>query len=123
MYNGTDLFKKYIAAKEIIAKIEPQIRKMTKDKKAKRIGLGLVGYKNKERKKVLPTAQKTLLQKWQEQEGTLEQLFNSMELSVRAIEKIARLITNNKSEREALIEKLTRNEPYSSFGVHKDKNK
>ena len=123
MYNGNDIYQQYIAAKEIVAKLEPQIRKLSKDKPPKQIGLGNVGYAQKKRKKILPTAQQTLLQKWNEQEGTLNELFASMDLSIRVVEKLARKITSSKKEREELIRQITREEPYSSFGIHKDKGK
>ena len=87
------------------------------------MSLGKVGYAKKERKKVLPTAQATLVQKWKEQDGTVDELFQQLDLGVRTIEKIARIVTNNKKDREELISKLTRTEQYSSFGIHKDKKK
>jgi hypothetical protein len=123
MYNSNDVYQQYIAAKEIVAKLEPQIRKITKDATPKRIGLGSVGYTTKNRKKILPNAQQTLLQKWQQQDGTIEELFHSMDLSVRAVEKIARNLTSSREERDKLIEQITRQEPYASFGIHKDKKK
>ena len=121
MYKSDDVYRKYIAAKEIVAKLEPQIRKIHKAKPPKRMGLGLVGYAQKKRKKILPTAQQTILQKWTEQDGTLHELFTSMDLSIRVVEKLARKITSSKEEREQLIQQITREEPYSSFGIHKDK--
>ena len=123
MYNSKDVYQRYVAAKEIVAKLEPQIRKMTKDATPRRIGLGAVGYATKNRKKILPTAQQTLLQKWQQQDGTIEELFHSMDLSVRAVEKIARILTSSRDERDKLLQQVTRQEPYASFGIHKDKKK
>lgn len=123
MYKGEDVMKRYIAAKEIVAKLEPQIRKASKNKKPTQMNLGVVGYRQKERKKVLPTAQQTLLKQWQEQDGTIEQLFSTLDLGVRAVEKIAKRLTSNRKDREELISRLTRTEMYSAFGIHKDKKK
>jgi len=123
MYKSEDVMKRYIAAKEVVSKLEPQIRKAAKNQPPKAMSLGKVGYAKKERKKVLPTAQATLVQKWKEQDGTVDELFQQLDLGVRTIEKIARIVTNNKKDREELISKLTRTEQYSSFGIHKDKKK
>ena len=123
MYKSEDVMKRYIAAKEVVSKLEPQIRKAAKNQPPKTMSLGKVGYAKKERKKVLPTAQATLVQKWKEQDGTVDELFQQLDLGVRTIEKIARIVTNNKKDREELISKLTRTEQYSSFGIHKDKKK
>ena len=123
MYKADDVMKRYIAAKEVVSKLEPQIRKAAKNQPPKAMSLGKVGYAKKERKKVLPTAQATLVQKWKEQDGTVDELFQQLDLGVRTIEKIARIVTNNKKDREELISKLTRTEQYSSFGIHKDKKK
>jgi len=123
MYNSDDVIKRYIAAKEIIAKLEPQIKKATKENPPLQTTLGHVGYKKKERKKVLPTAKQTLLDVWTEQDGTLQQLFSSLDLGVRGVEKICKLLTNSKTDREELLGKITRIEEYSSFGIHKEKKK
>tara|TARA_R110000824_G_scaffold42711_1_gene125458 strand:- start:434 stop:1585 length:1152 start_codon:yes stop_codon:yes gene_type:complete len=123
MYSSENVMKRYIAAKEIIAKLEPQIRKAAKDKPPQTMSLGSIGYAKKERKKVLPSAQATLLTEWKNQEGTIDQLFQQLDLGVRTVEKIARILTNNKQDREDLIRRLTRMEQYSSFGIHKDKRK
>ena len=123
MYNSDDIIKRYIAAKEVIAKLEPQIKKATKEKKPQKMSLGHVGYAKKERKKVLPTAKQTLLDVWTEQDGTIEQLFSSLDLGVRGVEKICKLLTKSKADREELLGKITRIEEYSSFGIHKEKKK
>ena len=121
MYNSDNVMKRYIAAKEIIAKLEPQIRKASKDKPPQSMALGRLGYAKKERKKVLPTAQKTLLSEWKNNDGTIEQLFQQLDLGVRTLEKIAKIIANNRQERDELMDRLTRIEQYSAFGIHKDK--
>ena len=123
MYKADDVMKRYIAAKEIVSKLEPQIRKASKDKQPTKMTLGRIGYAKKERKKVLPTAQNTLIKKWKQQDGNVEELFQQLDLGIRTVEKIARIISSNKEEREELIRTLTRTEQYSSFGIHKDRNK
>ena len=123
MYQSEDIVNKYIAAKEIIAKLEPQIKRATKEHPPKKMTLGSVGYINKERKKIKLETKQMLLDEWTNQNGTIEQLFQSLDLGVRTVEKICRLMTNNKSDREKLMKKLTKTEQYSSFGIHKDKKK
>ena len=123
MYKSEDIVKQYIAAKEIIAKLEPQIKKATKEKPPQQMSLGNVGYASKERKKVKPTAKQILLEEWKSQNGTIEQLFSSLDLGVRTVDKIAKLLTNSRVDRDELMDKITRVENYSSFGIHKDKRK
>lgn len=123
MYKSEDIVKQYIAAKEIIAKLEPQIKKATKEKPPQQMSLGNVGYASKERKKVKPTAKQILLEEWKNQNGTIEQLFSSLDLGVRTVDKIAKLLTNSRVDRDELMDKITRVENYSSFGIHKDKRK
>jgi len=121
MYKSEDIIKKYIAAKEIIRNLEPQIKLDTKDQPPKQMALGSVGYITKERKKILPSAKETLLQEWRKQDGTLDNLFAQLDLSVRGIEKIAKILTKNKTDKEELISKLTKLESYASFGIQKVK--
>jgi hypothetical protein len=123
MYRGENVMKRYIAAKEIVAKLEPQIRKASKDQPPQIMTLGKIGYAKKERKKVQPHAAATLIQEWKNQDGTIEELFQQLDLGVRTVEKIAKSLTNNRTDREDLLSRLTRVEQYSSFGIHKDKKK
>ena len=121
MYDSKDIVKRYIAAKEVIAKLEPQIKKAMKEQPPQSMHGGKVGYATKERRKILPSAKQTLLQAWKDQDGTIEQLFQNMELGVRAIDKICKILKPNKAERQELADKLTTSEQYSAFGIHKDK--
>ena len=123
MYKSEDVIKRYIAAKEIVAKLEPQIRKASKNKPPQTMTLGKIGYAKKERKKVQPHAAATIIQEWKNQDGTIEELFQQLDLGVRTVEKIAKSLTNNKQDREDLLSRLTRMEQYSAFGIHKDKKK
>jgi hypothetical protein len=123
MYKSEDVIKRYIAAKEIVAKLEPQIRKASKNKPPQTMTLGKIGYAKKERKKVQPHAAAKIIQEWKNQDGTIEELFQQLDLGVRTVEKIAKSLTNNKQDREDLLSRLTRMEQYSAFGIHKDKKK
>ena len=123
MYQSENIVQKYIAAKEIISKLEPQIKRATKEHPPKKMSLGTVGYVNKERKKIKSDAKQLLLEEWTNQNGTIEQLFQSLDLGVRTVEKICKLLTTSKADREELVTKFTRTEQYSSFGIHKDKKK
>ena len=115
--------KRYSAAKEVVAKLEPQIRKAAKNQPPQTMTLGKIGYAKKERKKVQPHAADTLILEWMNNDGTIEQLFQQLDLGVRAVEKIAKLIANNRQERDELMDRITRIEQYSAFGIHKDKKK
>lgn len=123
MYRSEDIIKKYIAAKEVIRNLEPQIKLATKDQPPTKMTLGTIGYITKERKKILPSAKETLLQEWKDQEGTIENLFSQLDLSIRGIEKIAKILTNTKSDREELMAQMTKQESYASFGIQKKKRK
>jgi hypothetical protein len=123
MYKSEDVMKRYIAAKEIVAKLEPQIRKASKNQPPQTMTLGKIGYAKKERKKVQPHAAATIIQEWKNQDGTIEELFQQLDLGVRTVEKIAKSLTNNKQDSEDLLSRLTRMEQYSAFGIHKDKKK
>jgi putative cell wall-binding protein len=120
MYQSKDIIKRYIAAKEIIRNLEPQIKLATKDQPPKQMSLGVVGYATKERKKIVPDAKQILLDEY---DTNTEDLFQNLDLSVRNIQKLAKLLTKNKSDRDNLIDRLTTSESYASFGVHKDKDK
>ena len=120
MYQSKDIIKRYIAAKEIIRNLEPQIKLATKDQPPKQMSLGVVGYATKERKKIVPDAKQILLDEY---DTNTEDLFQNLDLSVRNIQKLAKLLTKNKTDRDNLIDRLTTSESYASFGVHKDKDK
>lgn len=121
MYDSKDIIKRYIAAKETIAKLEPQIKKAMKEQPPQSMAGGHLGYAQKERKRVLPKAKEILLEKWTEQNGTIDQLFHTLELGVRTVDKICKLLTSNRTDRDELMQQITEQEQYSAFGIHKEK--
>jgi hypothetical protein len=121
MYNGDDLVKKYIAAKAVVAQTEKEVKKLLKDKTPIQSGNQIIGYTQKQRKKVTPDTNELLLETWQEQGWNLDELYPQIPLNVTGVEKIAKIIYKNKAERTELTEKLFKVEPYPSFGIHKEK--
>ena len=115
MNNEEDIIKQYIAAKETITRLEPLVKKATKDKTKDG-----VGFQTKERKKVLDDASQTLLAKWIENDGTVEQLYDTLDLSVTSITNIAKILTKNRQQRDELMSTMTKPEQYPSFGIKKN---
>ena len=115
MNNEEDIIKQYIAAKETVTRLEPLVKKATKDKTKDG-----VGFQTKERKKVLDDASQTLLAKWIENDGTVEQLYDTLDLSVTSITKIAKILTKNRQQRDELMSTMTKPEQYPSFGIKKN---
>jgi len=115
MSNEEDIIKQYIAAKETVTRLEPLIKKATKDREP-RDG---VGFHTKERKKLNFDAEQTLLAKWIENDGTVEQLYDTLDLSITSITKIAKILTKNRQQRDELISTMTKTEQYPSFGIKK----
>ena len=119
MNNEEDIIKQYIAAKETITRLEPLIKKATKDMKPE----NGVGYFTKERKKLLFDAEQTLLTKWIEKDGTVEQLYDALDLSVTSVTKIAKILTSNRQQRDELMSTMTKVEQYPSFGIKRKEGK
>jgi hypothetical protein len=115
MNNDEDVIKQYIAAKETVSRLEPIVKKSMEDK-APENG---IGFFEKQRKKVVPEAKKILLEEWTAKDGTIEQLYDAIELSTTAASKIARRLTDTRQEREELMERITQAEKYASFGMKK----
>lgn len=116
--NGDDILTQYAVAKALVDKLAPQVKKLVKEEPVK-VGTGYIGYKTKERTKVLPETGERLTQMWQEQDGDVAHLVEHLELGVTSLKKILRIICKNPRERKELTEQLTQKESYASFGVHK----
>ena len=121
MYNGEDLIQKYIAAKAIVAQTEKEVKKLLIDSAPIESGNQMIGYTQKQRKKVTADTNEKLLEVWKEQGWNLDELYPQLSLGVTGVEKIAKIIYKNKNEITELTQKLFKVEPYSSFGIHKQK--
>ena len=113
MSRDGDVIRQYIAAKETVARLEPDVRKAMKDKEP----VEGVGYHEKERKRTTPDAKRILLEEWKARDGTVEQLYAALEISTAAATKIAKSITDSRQDRDELMERITRPEIYASFGI------
>jgi len=113
-----DLLKKYSAAKAIVDKLAPQVRKLTKQEPLK-CGAGYIGYKDKERVITKENAGTILAEKWKEQGGDALSMLSQMELSITTIKKLLKILCETPKERAELLKTLTESETYLSFGMHK----
>ena len=115
MNRDEDIIKQYIAAKETVSRLEPLVKQSMVDKDPE----NGIGFFQKQRKKVIPEAKQIILEEWTAKDGTIEQLYDAIELSTTAASKIARRLTDTRQEREELMERITQAEKYASFGMKK----
>ena len=116
--NGDDILKQYAAAKALVAKLAPQVKKLVEDEPVK-VGAGYIGYRFKERTKVLPDAGEKMTQMWQDQGGDVAHMVAQMEFGVTTLKKMLKVLCKNPAERREIVNELTQKETYSSFGIHK----
>ena len=84
-----------------------------------KVGTGYIGYKFKERTKVLPDAGEKMTQMWQDQGGDVAHMVAQMEFGITTLKKMLKVICKNPAERREIVNELTQKETYSSFGIHK----